>query len=289
MGAGRSGSTVLERTLDSSPKAFALGEFHCLWRLPWAQILCSCGARLQECGFWSRTLEAAGFAGRDLERLRFFENQIIRNRYLLYKRFSLRTLAQDPQCRAFLEIQSRLFDAILHCSGADILIDSSKAGPRAWILALDPQVGFLHIRRDAADTLFSSQRPKWDKATTALMRKRSLLGAAWDWFKVEHSSRLLAKHRLIKRLDYEKFTAAPKPALNTVLGAEYRDLVDSIAWVNETTVRPSAEYHSLQGNPDRYDKGLIRISFREPILDGFSWTQRYAIKTTGMLLDSIYP
>ena len=42
LGAGRSGSTVLERLLASADRVAGAGELHILWRAPFARLRCAC-------------------------------------------------------------------------------------------------------------------------------------------------------------------------------------------------------------------------------------------------------
>lgn len=161
-GSGRSGSTMLERILHSAAGTCAVGELHCLWRLPPARLTCSCGNAFAADTHWARILDAAGFDAATLAELRTLEATVCRTGFLARHRFSLAALAANPAVRRFRQLQFRLFDAIADMTGASVLVDSSKAGPRAWLLAGDERVGVVHLSRDPRDVLVSWRSVKFD-------------------------------------------------------------------------------------------------------------------------------
>ena len=60
LGAGRSGSTVLERLLSSAPGVVGTGEIATLWRRTLSALTCSCGAPAPDCPFWVDVRAKAG-------------------------------------------------------------------------------------------------------------------------------------------------------------------------------------------------------------------------------------
>ena len=179
------------------------------------------------------------------------------------KRFDLSEIGSDRRILEFLRIQDGLFGDIAKLSGAETLIDSSKVAPRAWILATKPNVTIVHLHRCAADVICSWRHPKWDKALNGPIRKMSIASAAREWVKVEQMIRTLANRRPVEHLNYCHFATEPERALRKTIGLSYGDLVDAIQWCDERTVLPSTSYHSLGGNPDRFDKGRILIRSRK--------------------------
>jgi len=287
-GSGRSGSTLLERVLNSAPSTFALGEFHSLWRLEMKDLLCSCGARIPACSFWSQVIKVTGIGNREIARLRQLERTVVRTPYLLKKRFDLSRIASDRGIREFISIQDRLFGDIAKLAGAETLIDSSKAAPRAWILATKPNVTIVHLYRSAADVICSWRRSKWDRALNGPIRKMSIASAAREWAKAERMIRTLANRRPVERLNYWHFATEPRRALRRTLGLSYDDVIDRIQWCDESTVLPSTSYHSLNGNPDRYDKGTILIEPRKRNMDDLTRVERYKISLLASALDCLY-
>ena len=287
-GSGRSGSTLLERVLNSAPSTFALGEFSALWRLEMKDLVCSCGERMPACSFWSEMIKATGIGDREIAYLRKLERTVVRTPYLLKKRFDLSQITSDRGIREFISIQDRLFGDIAKLSGAETLIDSSKAAPRAWILATKPNVTIVHLYRSAADVISSWRHPKWDKALNGPIRKMSIASAAREWVQAEQMIRILANRRAVQRLNYWHFATEPRRALRKTLGVSYGDVIDTIQWCGESTVLPSASYHSLNGNPDRYDKGRILIRPRKRNMGDLTRVERCKISLLGNALDCLY-
>ncbi|HEY7466153.1 MAG TPA: sulfotransferase, partial [Dehalococcoidia bacterium] len=59
-GAGRSGTTLLDRLLGSTPGAYSGGELDRVWGvLDQPERLCSCGRHPRACDFWTAVLEQA--------------------------------------------------------------------------------------------------------------------------------------------------------------------------------------------------------------------------------------
>ncbi|MGL6044549.1 MAG: hypothetical protein ACRC1J_11550, partial [Sandaracinobacteroides sp.] len=138
-GSGRSGSTMVERVLHASPRFQGLGEFHCLWRLPEHAITCSCGTNFARDDFWQAALAEAGVSAATLADLRRLEGVVARSGYIAKHRFSLDRLAAQGDVRDFLAPQLALMRAVARLGGRSVMVDSSKAGPRAWLMATDPQ------------------------------------------------------------------------------------------------------------------------------------------------------
>ncbi|MCZ7671658.1 MAG: sulfotransferase [Chloroflexi bacterium] len=58
-GAGRSGSTLLERMLGQTADLSPIGELRHLGRQDFELDLCGCGQRFQECPFWAAVFAEA--------------------------------------------------------------------------------------------------------------------------------------------------------------------------------------------------------------------------------------
>jgi len=288
-GSGRAGSTLLERVLNASPTAFALGEFHCLWRLPAERIVCACGQPFVRCGFWTETMARSGLGEAGLARLRLLEAKVARSLFIARRRFSLAALRRDADVRDYLTLQQQVFDAVAQVTGARHLIDSSKAGPRAWLMGTEPNNLLLHLHRDAVDVIASWRQPKWDPSLNAPMHKPSVSAAAWDWIKAEAWAGALGRQRTVRRIDYATLARAPQQALRDALGSDAPSLIDSIPWLDECRVPPAAEYHSLNGNPDRFSAGPITIAARPTSLARLPASDRWSVRLIGGLLDRVAP
>ena len=254
LGAGRSGSTVLERLLASAPDAVAVGEIATLWREPLAKLTCSCGAPALECGFWGDVRKAADLTEARLAELAALEAHVVRHRNLITCALTRKDWLAQPAAQRFLSMQADLFGAIADKTGAKRIIDSSKAGPRAWALSALIGVSFIHLRRNPADVAASWRRVKHDPSLGGPMRRPSYAEIVREWLATEASARRLAATRPVLRLDYEALVADPAAALQHLGPAAKK-----VTLINGRSFRPDPGYHSLNGNPDRFQTGPIEL------------------------------
>lgn len=290
VGSGRSGSTVIERVLHSAPRVVGVGEMHALWRLPLADLLCACGSRVPNCHFWREALEMSRIGPGEIARLAQLEREVVRNRYLLKLGFDLERIRGDDRLSEFGELQMRLLQAVREAGQGDVVLDSSKAGPRAWVLAAMAEPLILHVYRGAQEVLASWRRPKFEPATGSAMKKPSLQTAAMDWIKAEQAARGLSRVADVSRVDYTAFATDPKAALSTALNQRKPGLVDQIDWVGARAVRPATQYHSVLGNPDRFDASLIEIAPQHAAdRSRFGWFEGGAIRAVGKTLELAFP
>ncbi len=286
-GSGRSGSTLLERILHSSPGVSALGELHCLWRLPQATITCSCGSSFPADTLWQEILAQARFDTSTIADLRRLESRVCRSGFIARHRFSLESLGADPDVQDFLALQFRLFEATTKVTGSPVLVDSSKAGPRAWILACDPRVTLVHLYRDPADVMASWRSNKFDPGMGRAMKRMPIGSAALDWWKVEQLMRRLERVCPVARIDYRALCDAPRSAVAAAL-AEL-GLSNEPAWLSANQIEPGNDYHSLNGNPDRFSKSVIEIAARRIDWVKVAPIERTAIRLISRVLRFLYP
>jgi len=288
-GSGRSGSTVVERLLHSAPSVQALGELHVLWRLSLAEITCSCGKKLPDDTFWNDVLGLAKISAAELRELAALENKICRSKFILKHRFDLQSLRADPDVQRFMGMQFAIFEAVSKLTGARTIVDSSKAGPRAWILATDPRVHLLHLYRHPSDVLTSWRSRKFDKGLGRDMERLPVGTAAIDWMKPEIFSRRLAKQAQVGFMKYEEFVASPRSVLSQAVNSEDSSLLAELAWLDRNAFQPGDNYHSLSGNPDRFGSGPVRIEPRAANGTGLHAVDRVAIRITGGALALAFP
>lgn len=288
-GSGRSGSTMVERLLHAGGVGFALGEFHCLWRIPRSEQTCACGKPAADDEFWSEVLHRASLSANDLSELERLEQAVVRTGYIARHGFNVERLARQSEVRAFLALQNQLFSAIAQRSGHNVLIDSSKAGPRAWILACDPDVRFLHLWRDPADVIASWRSRKFDRGLGTEMQRLSITRAALDWIKVEELMRRLARQIDVASLSYRAICINPRNELDAALAALGLPPIEKSRWLASHTMMPVSEYHSLNGNPDRFGRDSITVSMRETDWRSMPLIESLRIRMHAMAMASFYP
>lgn len=288
-GSGRSGSTLFERVLHASPRFQSLGEFHCLWRLPADAITCSCSTAFARDPLWQAALADAGITPAVLADLARLEQKVARSGFLAGKGFDLARIAGDGDVRDFLAPQQALFASLRRLSGRPILVDSSKAGPRAWLLATDPGTAVVHLWRHPTDVIASWRSRKFDAGLGRDMDRPSIAAAALDWWKVEHLVRRLGQTRPVQMIDYGALCLAPRTVIGDALAGAGIAGDNGIAWQGDSEVMPGENYHSLNGNPDRFGRALIRISERRADWSQHSSGDRLAIPAVGATLATMYP
>lgn len=280
---------MLERVLHSADSVFSVGELHCLWRMPHADINCACGQKFVHEKFWREVMRSAAFDQQVIEELRSMEAKVCRTGFVARHRFNLASMLQDSQMRRFNDIQMRLFDAISDVSGRSVVVDSSKAGPRAWILAGLEKVKIVHLYRDPGDVIASWRSGKFDPGLGQNMKRMSVLDASIDWAKVEQLSRLLGRQTAVERVNYRVLCETPKLAVERMIERLGLRSIIKVNWLTDSSVAQGLDYHSLNGNPDRFDKGPIIISARSASQKKFSVGERVRVNAAAQGLRFLYP
>ena len=287
-GSGRSGSTLLERIFHATADCTAIGEFHCLWRMALPDIHCSCGETAPDDFFWREALARAGTGAAELAELRRLEKVVARSGFIAQHGYDLDRLRRSPEVARFLELQFLLFTAIAGVSGRGVIVDSSKAGPRAWIMACDPRVSLLHLYRPPADVIASWRSRKFDQGLGREMQRLSLDRGAMDWWKVEYLARRLAGRRQVHMIDYRALCRTPRPVIEDALVAIGLPPSRDDAWLSESQVATTSDYHSLNGNPDRFDRQAITIRLRQTDWSRYDAGEAMAIRCLGAALAAVY-
>jgi hypothetical protein len=287
-GSGRSGSTLLERLMHASGRVFATGELHVLWRLPQAAITCACGAKLPDCPTWRAILAEAGIGSAELAELARLEARVARTGFARRHGFDPARIAADPEAARFLALQRRIFAAAAAVSGRAAVADSSKAGPRALLIAALDEAAILHLRRDPGDVIASWRSRKFDRGLGADMQRLSPAAAARDWMKPEFFARRIAARRPVAFLGYEALCTDPRGTAAALAGRLGLDL-GGIAWEGPARFRPGGNYHSLNGNPDRFAAGPVELAPRPVDRAALPLADRLAAGLLGAAARAAFP
>ena len=163
-GSGRSGSTILDRTLGQVDGFFSAGELCNLWgRGLLARRRCGCGVPVPDCPVWGPILgEAFGGVDQiDAERLAAATGRRLRAgsvpRLFLDRRGRQRAAGDGYQAAL-----AHLYRAVVHQTGCRVIVDSSKSPVYARLVAAIPgvEVAVVHQVRDPRATAFSFLRNK---------------------------------------------------------------------------------------------------------------------------------
>lgn len=271
-GSGRSGSTLIERTLGAAPGFANVGELIELFRRTVTlDENCGCGERFSRCPFWTEVGRQA-FGGWDsaiVVKTGELHSRVARQRKLpslLLRDRMPKQFRQD--LHDYRSAFSRIYAAVARVSGARVIVDASKWPAQALCLSTDPatDLRILHLVRDARGVAHSWQKPDVARPQTngvdkLVMATHESADTAARWVAFQSEATLVGKlagHAT--RIRYEDFVTAPRQTLETSLreiGLEPEP--DWFAHVNGDRVHLPAS-HGLSGNPSRFQVGEIRVS-----------------------------
>ncbi len=266
---GRSGTTLLERTLATDEGVVALGEVVHLWHRGLEHNEpCGCDLPFGECPFW-RAIGESAFGGWDqLDRRKLQHDRLAvdRNRYIP---FLIAPWLAPPSFRASLrrhvDVLGRLYSAIGEIADESahgaILIDSSKHPSYLFLLRrmAGHDVRLLHVVRDPRGVVNSWSRRVTRPETGEIMEQLGTARGCMRW--ITHNllfqlAGLMGVPR--RRMPYERFTDEPvelERAIDDLLGpgTSERHLA-----VQGATVTLGVD-HTVSGNPMRFQRGTVVI------------------------------
>jgi len=282
-GAGRSGSTVLERVLGQDNSYCAAGELTYIWERGLEQDqLCGCGLRFGECDFWQTVVRRA-FGQLDAARVAHY--RALRNRCMAYASLprmvwpGLRTPQRRRELAEYGAALTSLYAAISEISGSPVVIDSSKYPSEACLLSELPGIEFalVHLVRDSRGVVFSWQRRKerpeihW---TTAYMPRYSTLQAAAGWVVFNLLfDRLCRKTQRAVRVRYEDFVRDPATTVRNVREAVGQGGTDTPFLDGAHAILQTD--HTVSGNPFRFKSGEVELRADQEWVRGMrGWKRR---------------
>lgn len=267
-GVGRSGTTLVERTLSTDPHMAPLGEVTHLWRRSLLMDeLCGCGSPFSRCPFWREVGEAA-FGGWDkvdaveAVKLRARLDRVSRVPRLLWLLGSSR---YRELVHRYGDLYARVYRAAAAVSGADVVIDSSKQPSLPFVLShqQDLDVRVVHCVRDSRAVAYSwtktVRRPEAQTESFGTMTRYSPSRMSMVW--LAHNAAAAAARAAglpVLLLRYEDFVADPHGA------------VSRIQALCDVAINPSsaladgyvdlAPAHTCSGNPLRFATGQVQIT-----------------------------
>jgi hypothetical protein len=264
-GAGRSGSTLVDRVIGQIPGYVSAGEVRTLWLAGLKENrLCGCGHPFSDCPFWQRVGQEAfgGWAHVDPDEI---EAWLASTSYL----DALRELRTDPQSRqpsiaGLAHVLDRLYAGISAAADGATIVDSSK-GPRYGVTLMSlQQIDFraIHLIRDSRGVAFS-----WSKEITrpdtpgrdVQMLRFSASRASARWIVQNIFMELLDRHVPSSQVRYETFAENPPGEIRRVL-SELGELVPpgGLDFLDRGSVRLGPN-HTVMGNPMRMAIGDIPL------------------------------
>jgi UDP-N-acetylglucosamine transferase subunit ALG13 len=272
-GLGRSGSTLLERSVAQIDGLACVGEIVHLWERGLRDDeLCGCGTAFSQCSFWQRVGKTAfgGWDRVDVDAVLALKASVDRKRYaprLLRARGHVGEPARGDfgrRLRRYGDLLTRLYAAVLEVSGADVVVDASKHASTALVLAATPSIDLklLHVVRDSPAVAYSwtKQIARPEAGPGEYMATWSPAQTAVHWSSENALiDRLAASGVPTQLIRYEDFAADPRGALSRLLTFAGRDDVDgALSFVDGSslTLDPS---HTVAGNPMRFSSGVVDV------------------------------
>ena len=272
-GLGRSGSTLLERSLGQIEGLACIGESVHLWQRGLLQDeLCGCGAAFSQCSFWQRVGKGAfgGWDRLDVAEVMRLKASVDRKRFAprLLRAASHRGQAPgsdfDRRLRRYGDVLTRLYAAVLEVSGGQVVVDASKHASTALVLAATAGVDLkiLHVVRDSPAVAYS-----WTKEIARPEAGPGEYMATWS--PAQTAANWTSENALIDRLArrgtptqlirYEDFAADPRGALSDLMGfLGYDDTEQALGFINGATMHLDPS-HTVAGNPMRFSSGPVDV------------------------------
>src|SRR6266702_1279153 len=268
-GFGRSGSTLLERTLGEMPGFVNVGELIDLFRrvAPRGER-CGCGQPFAACPVGVR-VGGEAFGGWDTERraaTHLLQRQVARQR-TLPRLFAAGVAGRGFRAAvtAYGAEYSRLYRAIAAVAGARCIVDASKWPVQALALSragIDIRV--IHLVRDVRGVAHSLSKPEVARPhasqETDVMWHVGPGSAAVRWMACQSEAGLLRRCSMrVTRMHYEDFIRQPRASTEialTALGMPVNP--ERLAHIGDGRVRLGTS-HGLSGNPSRFQAGEITL------------------------------
>jgi Sulfotransferase family len=295
-GSGRSGSTILDRTLGQLDGFFSAGELCNLWaRGLLARRRCGCGTPVPDCPVW-RAVLAEAFGGPDqVDAARLAATTRRRLHLRSVPGLLLRRRRDGGRRDEYQVALTRLYRAVQRQTGCRVIVDSSKSPVYAGLVAAIPgvEVSLVHLVRDPRATAWSFLRKKRlpDFGDDRLMQRQHPAVSARRWSLWQAVTELLWRGRAGRylRLRYEDFVGDPQAAVRRI--AELAgETPAALPFTGPATVRLAAT-HSVSGNPNRFGTGEVELRADEEWRRAMRSTDRAMVTalTWPLLLRYRYP
>lgn len=280
LGHGRSGTTLLSRILGQVEGFFSIGEIFQIWeRNLIGNRFCGCGSRFRDCEIWRAVFDQAfgGFDGVDVKGMIRAWNSMMRTRHLAYFLLPGHRARMQRHLAAYLQTLERLYVAIASVTSAKVIVDPSKYPTYAYLLNMIPglDLSIVHLVRDPRGTAYSWQKvkPQPDGDTPdEIMGRMSPAFSTGLWIAWNIAGEAMWRSGDIPyyRIRYEDFIRHPREEVKKMVQLTGEGEM-KLPFVSEHEVTLGPD-HSLSGNPNRFERGAIRLRLDD------SWKERMRLR-----------
>jgi hypothetical protein len=267
-GCTRSGSTLVDRMLGQIPGILSTGELGLLTTHSLVENrLCGCGLRFLECPHWLAVGEAAfgGWDTPEVTELIALHPQVTRQRHLPLLFAPALSPGFSRKLRRYRELLSRIYEALHTVTGAEVVVDSTKAPAFALVLRGVPglDLRILQLVRDSRGTAYSAtkrqiMRDSVDRVVYKHHYAPAVITLRWNFYHLLFDvMRVLGAKRLVAR--YEDVVHRPREALTRIAGFAGRPAVGGdLDFVSATAVELEVD-HTAVGNDMRFVHGAVPL------------------------------
>ena len=267
-GCTRSGSTLVDRMLGQIPGFLSTGEFGLLSTHSLVENrLCGCGLRFLDCPFWQAVGEAA-FGGWDTPEARevvSLHPQVTRQRHLPLLFAPALSPGFSRKLRRYRQLLSRMYEALHTVSGAEVVVDSTKAPAYALVLRGVPglDLRILQLVRDSRGTAYSAtkrqiMRDSVDRVVYKHHYAPAVITLRWNFYHLLFDAMsLLGARRLVAR--YEDVVHEPREALSRIATFAGKPAGGSdLEFISTSAVELKVD-HTAVGNDMRFAHGQVQM------------------------------
>ncbi len=290
-GMGRSGSTLIDRTLGGVAGYHSLGEITHLWQRGVSDNQrCGAGEPFHSCPFWTKVGHVAfgGWDRVDTDQAIGLQRSVDRTRYIPLVATARFLPGFRSRVERYASMLGDVYQAAAEVSRARVLIDSSKHASSAYLLrhvsGISPAI--VHLIRDprAVAHAWTKVKAMPDAGPDAEMARYSLRKSSALYTAHNTAVDLLRATAIpYVKVRYEDFTTSPESTLRRILaiiGDEDADL----SHLTGHTVRLGTN-HNIGGNPMKLANGEIEIRPDHVWRERMPRTSRYTV--SAMTLPSL--